>query len=70
MTQKERILAYLKQHKRSGLTSLEAVIKLGVLNLPGRLSEIRSEGIRVVQMAIDARNRYGQTVRVNRYWLR
>jgi hypothetical protein len=70
MTQKERILSYLRSHKRAGITSLEAVLLLGVLNLPGRLSEARASGIKIRQQAVDACNRYGETVRVNRYWLK
>jgi hypothetical protein len=70
MTQKDRILSYLRSHKRAGITSLEAVLLIGVINLPGRISEIRASGLKIRQQAIDARNRYGDTVRVNRYWLK
>ena len=44
MTQYDRIIKHLKRNTRKGLTSMEAFVKLGIVNLHGRLSELRRQG--------------------------
>ena len=70
MTQKERILAHMKQWKRRGITPLDAAHFLGVLKLSTRIGELRKDGIRIEQKMVDVVNRYGETSRVCRYWLK
>lgn len=62
ISQKDRIRAYLDE----GLTlnRLEGWEKLGILELPARLSEMRSEGYPVTTKMITVVNRYGEKVRI------
>jgi len=43
-TQNQRLLAYLKKH-RKGITTLEAVLELGILRLSERIREIKNVGV-------------------------
>jgi hypothetical protein len=71
MNQKERIISYLLQHKRRGITPGEAAVFLGILKLSTRIGEIREEGCYGIrQEAVRVVNRYGEVSRVCRYWLK
>jgi hypothetical protein len=70
MTQKERILAYLKSHKRRGITPVEAAHFLGCLKLSTRIGEMRKDGIRIDQHMVEVANRWGDVTRVCRYFLK
>jgi hypothetical protein len=65
MNQKERILNHLKSGKT--LTRLDSWQALGVLEAPARISELRSEGYKIVTTMFTVRNRYGENVRVARW---
>lgn len=50
MTQKQRLYEYLKYHP--GASSLEITIELGIVNVTGRVSDLRRDAI-----AVDCRRR-------------
>jgi len=62
MSQKQRILEYLKEGKT--LTRLNSWDELGILEAPARISELRSSGHEIKTKMIDVVNRYGEKVRV------
>ncbi len=68
MTQKKRILDYLKSGKL--LTRLNSWSELGVLEAPARISELRQDGWPIETEMYAVENRYGETVRVARWFLR
>lgn len=62
MTQKDRILDYLKSGQT--LTRLNSWEELGILEAPARISELRAEGHEIVTETKSVRNRYGENVRI------
>ena len=67
MTQRERIVRYLKDN--GSITALEAVRELGVLQLSARLVELENEGYVFDKKREYAQNRYGERVDYIRYSL-
>ena len=63
--QRERILDYLKNG--NSLMRLEAWEKLGVVEAPARISEIRALGHKVKTTMITVNNKYGERVRVAKW---
>lgn len=68
MTQKERIVQYLKDE--GSITALEAVRELGVLQLSARLCELIEDGYDFDKKAESSLNRYGERVYYTRYSLK
>jgi hypothetical protein len=66
-TQKERILAYLKEGKK--LTRLNAWDELGVLEAPARICELRAAGWDIETERITVRNRYDERAIIARWHL-
>jgi len=62
MSQKSRILAHLKSGKT--LTRLQSWDKLGVLECPARISELRCDGHIIRTKMKTVINRYGEKVRI------
>ncbi len=62
MTQKERILDYLKSGKV--LTRLNSWSQLGILEAPARISELRREGQHIETRMVTVQNRFGEDVRI------
>ncbi len=67
MTQKQRILEYLQSGKK--LTRLNAWDRLGVLECPARISELRQDGHDIRTTMYTVTNRYGEKVRIARWWM-
>lgn len=65
MTQRERIVRYLKDN--GSITALEAVRELGVLQLSARLVELENEGYVFDKKREHSKNRYGERVDYIRY---
>lgn len=65
MTQKERLIRYLKENK--SVTALEAVRELGILQLSARLVELEREGYVFDKKQERSLNRYGESVDYIRY---
>lgn len=68
MTQKERIVRYLKDE--GSITALEAVRELGVLQLSARLCELIEDGYDFDKKTESSLNRYGERVYYTRYSLK
>ena len=68
MSQKDRVLQYLKQGKT--LTRLNAWDELGVIEAPARISELRGEGHDIQTTMKPVINRYGETVRIAEWFIK
>ena len=66
----EQVLKYLKKHKRAGITAIDALNKLGIMRLGGRIHELREMGFDIETVEEKGKNRYGHTVRYVRYILK
>ncbi len=62
MTQKERILDYLREGNT--INRLQGWDILGVIELPARISELRREGYQIETKMIQVFNRYKEKVSV------
>ena len=62
LNQRDRILKYLEMGQT--LTRLNAWARLGILEAPARISELRAEGHNINTKMVTVRNRYGQKVSV------
>lgn len=65
MTQRERIVRYLKDN--GSITAYEAVAELGILQLSARLVELEKMGYSFERERITRRNRYGEMISFMRY---
>ena len=68
INQRQRVLAFLETAP-SGLTSHEAEKKLACARLAARVSELRGLGHPIQDKWIYMRNRYGQKVKIKRYFI-
>lgn len=69
MTPKEeRLLAYLKKNKK-GITSLDAINKLGETRLSATIYLLRQRGLQILDTYETSQNRYGENTRFKRYVL-
>ena len=66
MNQNLRVWNYLDSGK--GITRLEAYSKLGIFELPKRISELRQQGYPIGDTWIHVTNRYGEKTRVKLYY--
>ena len=67
MSQKDRVLQYLKQGKV--LNRLNAWDELGVIETPARISELRHEGHEIQTNMKPVINRYGESVRIAEWFM-
>ena len=67
MSQKDRVLQYLKKGKV--LTRLNAWDELGVIETPARIHELRSEGHPIQSTRKQVVNRYGETVTIAEWYM-
>lgn len=68
MSQKDRVLQYLKQGKV--LNRLNAWDELGVIETPARISELRHEGHDIQTAMKPVLNRYGEQIRIAEWFIR
>ena len=68
MSQKDRVLQYLKQGKT--LTRLNAWDELGVIETPARIHELRADGHDIQSTRKQVLNRYGETVNIAEWFIR
>jgi len=69
MSQREKILKYMKTHKR-GITPLQAMERFGCMSLAQRIYDLRGMGCDINSELVEVKNRYGETCRVSRYTLK
>ena len=67
MTQKERILQYIRDF--GSISPLEAMFDLGCMRLASRISELKEDGYQIRKETEHGRNRYGQKTSYARYTL-
>lgn len=67
MTQKEKILQYLKEH--GTITTREAFVNLGVTRLASRIWDLRNDGYNIIREMISVKNRDGEKCTVAQYRL-
>ncbi len=67
MTQKERVLNYMKDF--GDITPFQAFTDLGCTKLATRISELIQDGVKVKKEWVDSKNRYGEKVRFMKYSL-
>jgi hypothetical protein len=67
MTQKER----LKKHLMQGhtISRLEGWDRLGIIELPARICELKADGYDIITQYEKVRNRYGEAVQVARWMM-
>lgn len=65
MTQEDRLINYLYEHKT--ITALEAIEDLGILRLASRVSDLRRRGYQITSKMIKVKNRFGETCRIAEY---
>ena len=58
MTQKQRVLEHLKSGGE--ITSFEAMVGMGISDLPKRISELRRDGHNIVSRTGHSINEYGK----------
>lgn len=57
-SQEKRVYAYMKQY--GSITRIQAMLDLGVANLPARINELRRSGIEITTNMVEGNNRYGE----------
>lgn len=67
MTQNEMIKKHLKTQK--SITSLEAFRKYGITRLASRILDLKESGLKIGGYMTTVKNRFGEAVRVKRYYL-
>jgi hypothetical protein len=67
MPKEDRLLKYLRKHKK-GITSLDAIEKLGDTRLSATIFELRKR-YTILDEWINVVNRFGEDVRVKRYFI-
>lgn len=67
MTQEQRVLAYMREHK--GITQLDATYDLGITRLSGRIFQLRGKGYVIDTEFRKGKNRYGEETRYGCYRL-
>jgi len=68
MTQKERVLEYLRNNK--SITPMEAWNKLGVYRLGARIHDLRNYGIEIKSSFTEVKNKFGERCNVAEYSIR
>lgn len=67
-TQCGQVLAYLREF--GSITRLEGLRDLGIINIPGRILELKDMGYPIEKDTITVQNRWGKDCHVARYTLR
>lgn len=65
MTQADRVLEYLERN--GSITSRDAILELGVIQLPRRIYDLRHRGVPIRRIWRRVPNRYGEQVRIGVY---
>lgn len=63
--QTERVLDYMRRH--GSITTLDAILDLGVLRLASRISELQKAGVPIKRDWMKVKNRFGEDCNVLRY---
>lgn len=66
---KSQSLIVLEQLRKRPITAMGAFDSLGIINLSGRIAELRQQGHEIKNEWVEAPNRYGDMRRFVRYHL-
>ena len=67
ITQRQRVLDYVKKHR--SITRREAAIEIGCFELASRIGELEAEGHKFERERVTTKNRYGDKIPITRYTL-
>ena len=67
MSQNTDVFAYMKKNK--GITSMQAIMDLGITRLAGRIWELRMDGHLILDYWVKVKTRAGREAKVKRYVL-
>ena len=67
MTQKQMVIKYINDF--GSISPLEALSDLGIMRLASRVTDLKTDGVKIVQSMEKSKNRYGKTVHYARYRL-
>lgn len=67
-SQEQKVLQYIKQ--RGSITTLDAVMDLGVHRLSARIYDLRQMGHNIVSEKVEVKNRFGEKCIVASYRLK
>lgn len=67
-TQEKRVLDYIEAN--GSITLMSAISDIGVLSLSSRISSLKKKGYPIVGEMVDVSNRWGETCKVKRYYLK
>lgn len=65
--QTERVLDYMRRH--GSISTLDAILDLGVLQLASRISELKKDGYTIKRSCLKVKNRFGEECSIFRYSL-
>lgn len=68
MTQKQRVLEYLKTHK--SITALDGIRELGVIDLAGVIRNLKQAGVDIDSKWEVGFNRFREEIRYKRYFIK
>lgn len=64
-SQEKRVYAYMQKY--GCITRIQAMLDLGVANLPARITNLRRSGVDIITDMVDGNNRYGEKCRHAEY---
>ena len=70
ITQRERVLEYLKTNKDKGITSMEAFQLFGATRLSAIIFDLKKDGNIITTKSESVQTRYGDKTTVSRYFLK
>lgn len=68
-TQTSEILKYMKKHRKSGITSMEAFQNFGATRLSGTMYSLKKQGYQIITEPRIVKTRYGRSTQVSAYKL-
>lgn len=66
-TQEMKVYEYMKC--KGSITRLQAMMDLGIANLPSRINHLRNEGVKIVTDMVEGKNRLGEKCKYAKYRL-
>lgn len=69
MTQRSRVLSYMKNSPDHSITSMEAISNFGATRLASIVYDLRGKGYNIISIPEESFNRFGEEVRYVRYRL-
>lgn len=67
-SQEKRVYAYMKQY--GSITRIQAMLDLGIANLPARINNLRRSGVEITTDMVAGNNRYGEKCKHAEYRLK